>query len=219
VQRFLDLWGAHSLRAHHQRDLFKKQVLALKVHEVLLVADFKENIQLPFGKIAPGKDFFSRSPVTMLAFVAFRRNGSRLLRDVFCVLSTSLSHTASFVIHCLEVIFRTEELRGAQFVRWWSDGGSHFCNKQLLAAFYEPMKSFGIEFNSQLNYFEAAHGKNICDSVFGLYSRLLHHHAPSRGINSFRQLLQILRKVTTFACSAKGGAGMQHHILEYASLS
>jgi hypothetical protein len=174
-----------------------QQIKQVSMDECVIVADFKENLRLPISKESVQQDFFESAPVTVLAFVVYLRGATGYMEThAVVVLSRCLSHTAAFVLEAIRTVLALPFLSHIRLLRWWSDGGPHFRNRQLLAALAHPLQLLGRQFDAELNYLESHHGKNVCDSVFGRLSQLLQHNLPPGGIRSFQQLLSFFRSAT-----------------------
>jgi hypothetical protein len=131
------------------------------------------------------------------------------------VLSTCLTHTAAFVVQALREVLSLPLFRSIHTLTWWSDGGPHFRNRQLLAALSHSELILGRKLDTQLNFLEPHHGKNICDSVFGHLSQLLRTHLPRSGIHTFPQLLSYFRSVSKIPRTTSPTPAMSYTFLEY----
>jgi hypothetical protein len=217
-KEFVDLWMKHRDRATHQREMMQHDIAALEEHEAVIIVDFKENLKGPVSKEATGRDFFDQAPITVLSFVCYLGRGKGLkAKCVVTVLSLCLSHTASFVIHSLKAVLAFPMFGQVQSLKWWSDGGPHFRNQQLLAAFTHSEEILGRKLNWEINFLEARHGKNECDGVFGYYTNLLKHNMPLQGIASFQELLQFFRTATSVPTRRVARLHPPHHFLEFDS--
>jgi hypothetical protein len=177
--------------------MLQQQIEKLADGEACLIADFKENIRVPYSKDQVGHDFFHNAPVTLISFVTYTWNATAgRSKNIFTVLSRCLTHNAQFVIVALRRVLEEPLFARVKLLHWWSDGGSHFFNKQLQDALLHPELQLGRKFDVEMNIFEAHHGKNDCDSVFGAYSSLMRHNVPSSGFRSFSHLLDFFSKVT-----------------------
>ncbi|KAK2945153.1 hypothetical protein BLNAU_19943 [Blattamonas nauphoetae] len=185
------------IRRHNEDNIFQRiqhnaDIADLQDDECVLVADFKENINLPIGRTQVGESFYSRAPVQMLTFVLFRRVGVEIRQRVFTTLSRTLSKSSSFVIHALQTILRDEAFSNISTLKWWSDGAPHFHSREFVSFLLLNLRIHNREIETQVNFFFPQHGKNCCDRVFAKYSKLLSRY-PSP-INDFSTLIQILRK-------------------------
>jgi hypothetical protein len=215
---FMVLWLKHRDRATHQRSMMQHEIAALGEHEAILIADFKENLKGPVSKQATRRDFFGQAPITVLTFVCYVGCGhGKRKKDVITVLSLCIAHTAAFVVMALNKILELPPLATVQTVKWWSDGGPHFRNQQLLAAFAHSGEILGRSLHWEVNYLEARHGKNECDGVFGYYTSLLTHSMPLQGIASFQELLQFFHTATSLPSSRIPRSHPPHHFLEFDS--
>jgi hypothetical protein len=88
-QRFIALWAIHRDRASHQRRMLQSQIDHLMDDEACIIADFKENIRVPFSKDSVGHDFFNDAPITLISFVTYTWNEiTGRNKNVFTVLSS-----------------------------------------------------------------------------------------------------------------------------------
>ncbi|KAK2944466.1 hypothetical protein BLNAU_20614 [Blattamonas nauphoetae] len=185
------------IRRHNEDNIFQRikhnaDIADLHGNECVIVADFKENLNLPMGRTQVGESFYSRAPVQMLTFVLFRRVGAKIQQRVFTVLSRTLSKSSAFVKHALQSVLMDKSFSTVTTMKWWSDGAPHFHSREFVSFLLVDLRIHNREIETQVNFFYPQHGKNCCDRVFAKYSRLLTRH-PSP-INDFTTLIQVLKQ-------------------------
>ncbi|KAK2942385.1 hypothetical protein BLNAU_22696 [Blattamonas nauphoetae] len=113
------------IRRHNEDTIFQRikhnaDIADLLGNECVIVADFKENLNLPMGRTQVGESFSSRAPVQMLTFVLFRRVGAKIQQRVFTVLSRTQS------------ILMDKSFSTVTTMKWWSDGAPHFHSREFV---------------------------------------------------------------------------------------
>ncbi|KAA6331609.1 MAG: hypothetical protein EZS28_053368, partial [Streblomastix strix] len=81
-------------------------------------------------------------------------------------------------------MFESEFMKDIEQVHWWSDGGPHFRNKQLIWALLNEEDILIPGTNFEVNFTVPYHGKGAPDGIFGMYSTGLRNNMPKEGINS-----------------------------------
>ncbi|KAA6376644.1 MAG: hypothetical protein EZS28_027828 [Streblomastix strix] len=72
--------------------------------EVVLLGDFKQNINLPLEIDQEGYQFFENQPITCLSVVAHSCNDYGIhVKRVYTLLSRCLTYTTGFVLKCLKI--------------------------------------------------------------------------------------------------------------------
>ncbi|KAA6397228.1 MAG: hypothetical protein EZS28_007245 [Streblomastix strix] len=168
-QAYIRLWRKHKIRSNYQCQAMHSDVFNVGLGEVVLIADFKENLHIVLNRDSE--------------FVAHSCDGYDIhIKKVYTVLSLCLSHTAGFVLKCLKLIFDQDEFHSIEKAKWWSDNGPHFKNHDLVNALFDKQTPFinSIKFN--VNFFASQHGKSECDSAFGFFNRFLKTSIPESGV-------------------------------------
>ncbi|KAA6367825.1 MAG: hypothetical protein EZS28_036647 [Streblomastix strix] len=113
-------------------------------------------------------------------------------------------------------IMKQKELQESKKIYWWSDGGKSFRNKELLTSLVSKSNPLFPGHTFVVNYFVPSHGKNDCDSVFGMYSSILKNNLPEEGIESFQELLNFFKRETQIMQrNSKSKSTAPHQFFEF----
>ncbi|KAA6372789.1 MAG: hypothetical protein EZS28_031684 [Streblomastix strix] len=170
---------------------------------------------LDFFKDQDSGGFYHKTPITCLTAVFHKVDASgKPRKKVITVLSNIYNHTASFVIMAIERMFKSDFLKDIETVRWWSDGGPHFKNKQLIwALLNEDPVLPGVSF--EVNFRVSYHGKGEPDEIFGEYMQMLTKNLPQEGITSLQQLVTHLKFVSLQQASLFGDPDKEHEVIVF----
>ncbi|KAA6311947.1 MAG: hypothetical protein EZS28_056019, partial [Streblomastix strix] len=170
-----------------------------------------ENIELPKTNDQTSHDFYHQTPVTCLSSINYQQE-SRYEQEVNAttILSPVLSHTGSFTLLCIKRMFEEKCLQGVKKCYWYSDGGPHFRNQQLVCALLRKDKLLIPNIEFVINFCEPYHGKGVVDSLFGKYEIELEKNLDEDGINSIVDLKDQLRHLT-FVDSIKSKSNSNGH--------
>ncbi|KAA6394222.1 MAG: hypothetical protein EZS28_010249, partial [Streblomastix strix] len=100
-----------------------------------------------------------------------------------------------------------------EFIHWWSDGGPHFRNKQLIWSLLNETDPLLPGFEFEINYKVPYHGKGEPDGVFGFYSQGLNNNMPQEGINSLDSLAKFLKLLSVHQAKVQNDVTKEHEIL------
>lgn len=186
---------AHKARYLTQRQQYVSQRTSLAPREVLLVIDFKENIKYPIMKDQEGKDFYRQRQITCLSCVCYKRSYTGDMEEtIFTFFSTCTKHNGSFTIHALEHLFQKSYFNDITRVIWWSDGGPHFKNREVITKLLYTGFSQHPEMMVTVNFFAPSHGKSSVDGIFGFFAHLLKDWLPKRGLQSIEQISSFFQR-------------------------
>ncbi|KAA6359653.1 MAG: hypothetical protein EZS28_044820 [Streblomastix strix] len=159
-QKILLRWKDHVFRSDHQHYQLQLQINELQLLEATLQVGFKENFMLGIDQDQDSRSIFKKVPVTYLTVVIYKGIEDNLMdRKVITILSTTLYHTGAFSLKCIQRMFETPFMQDVETVHFWSDGGPHFRNKQLIWSLLnqeDPVLP-GVSF--EVNFTEPYHGK------------------------------------------------------------
>ena len=179
----------HKARYLTQRQQFISQRESLIDKQVLLVIDFKENIKYPILKDQEGKDFYRQKQITCLSCVCYKRCSMGGLQEtIFTFFSTCTKHNGAFTIYALECLFQKPYFNDIERVIWWSDGGPHFKNREVITKLLYTGFSNHPGMVVNVNFFAPSHGKSSVDGVFGFFAHLLKDWIPKRGLQNIEQI-------------------------------
>ncbi|KAA6403836.1 MAG: hypothetical protein EZS28_000629 [Streblomastix strix] len=175
-QKILLRWKDHVFRSDHQHHQLQLQINELQLHEATFQVDFKENFTLGIDWDQDSRSFFNKAPVTCLTAVLYKGIEDNLNdKKVITILSTILNHTGAFSLKCIQRMFETPFMQDVETVHFWSDGGLHFWNKQLIWSLLNLEDPLLPGVSCEVNFTEQYHGKGELDDIdrFDQYSDFL----------------------------------------------
>ncbi|KAA6403683.1 MAG: hypothetical protein EZS28_000796 [Streblomastix strix] len=98
-------------------------------------------------------------------------------------------------------MFESEFMSDIEQMHWWSDGGQHFRNKQLIWALLNDEEGLIPGFDFEVNFTVPYHGIGAPDDIFGMYSTGSRNNMPKEDrfndedqlvINDFRKYLNFV---------------------------
>ena len=179
TEQELKQYERHRERYLTQRARFIEDRSSLSPSQLLLMIDFKENIKYPIDRDQEGRDWYCRKQITCLTCLCYKREESGELEEfVYTYFSTCTKHTGAFTIYCLERLFKESIFEGVTKVIWWSDGGPHFKNREVITKLICTGFENREDLSCSVNFFAPSHGKSAVDGIFGFFSHLLHDWLP-----------------------------------------
>ncbi|KAA6387475.1 MAG: hypothetical protein EZS28_016997 [Streblomastix strix] len=166
-----------------QQDLcfndLESQIENLFPNEATFHIDFKENFNIGMNRDQRVTNFFAKAPVTCLTAVVHKGKPHHLIqKKVITLLSPVLTHNCSFTLFAVQKMFESQFMKDIEQVHWWSDGGQHFRNKQLIWALLNEEDILIPGTNFEVNFTVPSHGKGAPDGIFGMYSIGLRNNMP-----------------------------------------
>ena len=164
---------AHVQRVTKQYEELKTLKQNLPEHEMILQLDFAENYTCRSMEEVQSA-YFNQTTVTLHPAVAYFRSDHGVLEHKSTiVVSDEMGHKASTVVAFIDEIIPI--LKGidnnVQRIHYWSDSPtSQYRNKHILDIVANHEERYGIK--ARWNYFEAGHGKSVCDGLGGSCKRL-----------------------------------------------
>ena len=159
---------SHKERYLTQRAKFIEDRSSLTPSQLLLMIDFKENIKYPIDRDQEGRDWYCRKQITCLTCLCYKRRESGELEEfVYTFFSTCTKHTGAFTIYCLESLLKEKIFESVTNVIWWSDGGPHFKNREVITKLIYTGFVNRENLSFSVNFFAPSHGKSAVDGIFG----------------------------------------------------
>ncbi|KAA6391203.1 MAG: hypothetical protein EZS28_013269 [Streblomastix strix] len=213
-QNILLQWKDHIRRAEHQTSQLESQIENLSPNEATFHIDFKENFNIGMNRDQKSQSFFTKAPVTCLTAVVHKGKPRHLIqKKVITLLSPILTHNCSFTLLAVQKMFESEFMKDIDQVHWWSDGGPHFRNKQLIWALLNEEDILIPGTNFEVNFTVPYHGKGAPDGIFGMYITGLRNNMPKEGINSIEALQRELKLLTEHQALVYNDPERDHEIL------
>lgn len=172
----------HIFRAKWQRQELRNIQQNLPENDVLMVADFSENLQIQFSEETIASHVKS-SGVSLLVAAIYRHanhstvNEPKILFENYNFFSDSSRHDHHFVHHCTSLIMN--HLNGPghekdiQKLHRYTDGcSSQFRSRHCLRDLSYSMNDFGVE-QVTFNYGETSEFKNVTDGLGGVVKKLI----------------------------------------------
>ena len=174
------------------------QKRSLGPSEILIWADYKQQISVPLANRATGSMFYGtdRQEATVFGVVVVQNiNGQRRQRNIF-YLSSIIENTALMTAMLLDDLRgRLEGLASSNAITCWFDVGPHFRSYDLVAhlskTWFSAMPAGG---KFRLSWFAEHHGKGEVDSMFGAFSHWIQRHLakPDVVIPSLDELMKVV---------------------------
>ncbi|KAA6391099.1 MAG: hypothetical protein EZS28_013374 [Streblomastix strix] len=89
-------------------------------------------------------------------------------------------------------MFKSTFFQGITKVNWYSDGGPHFRNQQIILALLRTDTLLIPNVQFHINFSEPYHGKGEVDSLFGRYQKEIDRNKGEQGIQSLETLQERL---------------------------
>jgi hypothetical protein len=174
-----------------QRQAFNKAKETISDEELIILVDFKQNIQLGHGPMENQDVWRSLVQNTVLGMVLWSsafQHGKVFVDFV----SSVLSHTAGVAIDCLKQLLAENWLKSLNFktIKFWFDCGPHFRCSEMAHFVLKELPLYAI--NTEMNFFAERHGKGECDSHFSHVTSWLEDAARKSDINSTNAAIQAI---------------------------
>ncbi|KAA6360185.1 MAG: hypothetical protein EZS28_044288, partial [Streblomastix strix] len=202
-QSKLLLWKDHIQRAEHQTSQLESQIEKLSPNEATFHINFKKTFNIGMNRDQKSQIFFEKALVTCITAVVHKGNPHNLVqKKVITLFSPVFSQNCSFTLLAVQRMFDGEFMRDVEQVHWWSDGGPHFWNKQLIWALHNDEDILIPDTDFEVNFTVPYHGKGAPDGIFEMYSTGLRNNMPKEDkfndeedqlvINDFRKYLNFV---------------------------
>ncbi|KAA6395169.1 MAG: hypothetical protein EZS28_009304 [Streblomastix strix] len=93
---------------------------------------------------------------------------------------------------CLLNVFQQEPLRSCNLINTWSDGAGVMRSGFITWLLLDSKSPLRRGADIRMNFFCEQHGKNFCDSYFGLISNFLKLKRLSDSINTYQKFLDVI---------------------------
>ncbi|KAA6389944.1 MAG: hypothetical protein EZS28_014533 [Streblomastix strix] len=123
---------------------------------------------------------------------------NELIQKAITILSPIISHTGSFTLLSLARIFKFEFINDVKTCFWYSDGGPHFRNQQVVCMLLRNDVPLIKDEEFQVSFWKPYHGKGRVDQEFGAYVRTLKRNMSQQSIRSIVSLQEELEKFLSF---------------------
>lgn len=147
----------------------------LQQGEIVIHMDFAENYSCKTADEVQSA-YWNASQITLHPMVIyFKDEDGHLKHQSYVAVSDELSHSASTVLAILKRLYHEEiDLPGCSeinYVHYWTDSpSSQYRNRYIFHTVANHEDIFGS--GATWNYYEAGHGKNVCDGLGGTVKRL-----------------------------------------------
>ena len=201
---------------------YKRQQASLQPGHVIITLDYKENIKVNTAPDEASRVFYHQSQRTVLGFLLQYINPStgRLHNHYVDIISSSLTHDATFALECLQRVIQLHVLPHAlHTVHVWCDSGRHFRCSEFAAGVTCTLPALHRthRLSTHLHYFAEKHGKSAVDGHFSLLSRWLKQAAAQQQILTTSQLIDALRQQAASHLLVDRRDGMPTHAVTFMS--
>ena len=174
-EKEIEIFNEHYQTMRKQYE--QTRVLKDKVpeHEIIVHMDFAENYSCKSAEEVTDA-YFTTSQVSLHPIVVYYRHvDGHLAHKSYVAVSGDLTHNSSAVKAILRKFLLKElDLPGCdevQYVHYWTDSPtSQYRNRFIFHAVANHENLYGCP--ATWNYYEAGHGKNVCDGLGGTVKRL-----------------------------------------------
>jgi hypothetical protein len=181
----------HRAIKERQRQSFNKAKEEISDDAVIILVDFKQNIQLGHGPIENQDVWRTLLQNTVLGMVLWspKFDHGKIFVDF---VSSVLSHTSGVAIDCLKQLLSENWFKSQDFqtIIFWFDCGPHFRCSKMAHFILKELPSHA--FNTEMNFFAERHGKGECDSHFSHVSSWLEQAARKSDINSTKAAIEAI---------------------------
>ncbi|MES9879633.1 MAG: hypothetical protein ABW185_01985 [Sedimenticola sp.] len=158
-------------------------------HEVILHMDFAENYSCKSAQEIQSA-YWNSSQVTLHPIVVYYKDTEtdEIMHKSYVAVSDELSHCSSSVLAIMDKFFNdTIDLPGCgeiQYVHYLTDSPtSQYRNRFIFDSICEHDELYGCP--ATWNYYEAGHGKSVCDGLGGTVKRM-----ADEAVNSGKAMIQ-----------------------------
>jgi hypothetical protein len=207
----------HYQTKERQRKSFNQAIIDVSDDELILLIDFKQNIELGHGPVENQDVWRTRVQNTVLGIICWSGKTGKVFVDF---VSNTLSHTAEVAIDCLKDLFKKPWLGFQDFntVKIWSDCGPHFRCAQFANFILRDLVQIG-KCDAELNFFAERHGKGEVDSHFSRISLWLKQTEYNQSINSTQEAIQAIiqghKRSNDFRTNQSHRTPTQLHVYQY----
>jgi hypothetical protein len=193
LKKEMKVYNAHLFFKENQQRLYQRSVERTTPTSCVVVMDFKQNISTGGGPVETGQAFYNKKQISVLGFAVHYRDNLNNLRVRYVdFLSEILSHDSLFAGDCLTKLCESSFMRQFREICLWADAGPHFRSAEFMHHVFRRLPTTHPA-RFYMNYFAEQHGKNICDSHFGVLSRWHTDGETSRNINTIGDLAALFR--------------------------
>lgn len=199
---------------------YKRQQARLQPGHVIITMDYKENIKVNMAPDEASRVFYHQSQRTVLGFLLQYINPTtgRPHNHYVDVISSSLTHDATFALECLHGVIQLHVLpHSLHTVHVWCDSGPHFRCSEFVAGVTCTLPALHCmhRLSTHLHYFAEKHGKSSVDGHFSLLSRWLKQAAAQQQILTTSQLIDALRRQAASHLQAVRRDGTSTHAITF----
>jgi hypothetical protein len=201
---------------------YKRQQATLQPGHVIITMDYKENIKVNVAPDEASRVFYHQSQRTVLGFLLQYLDPStgRPHNHYVDVISSSLTHDATFALECLHGVIQRHVLpHSLHTAHVWCDSGPHFRCSEFAAGVTCTLPALYRmhRLSTHLHYFAEKHGKSAVDGHFSLLSRWLKQAAAQQQILTTSQLIDALRQQAASHLQAVRRDGTPTHAVTFIS--
>jgi hypothetical protein len=193
LKKELEVYRCHLYFKDKQQQLYRQSVARTTPTSCVVTMDFKQNMCVGGGPVETGRVYYAKKQVSVLGIAVHYRDDMNNLRVRYVdFLSEILSHDSLFAGDCLTKLCELPFMRQFREICIWADAGPHFRSGEFMHHVFRrlPMTHPARFY---MNYFAEQHGKNICDSHFGVLSRWHKEGEASRDIRNIGDLLTLFQ--------------------------
>ena len=201
---------------------YKRQQASLQPGHVLITMDYKENIKVNMAPDEASRVFYQQSQRTVLGFLLqYIDPVTRRLHNHYVdVISSSLTHDATFALECLQRVIDLHVVpHSLHTAHVWCDSGPHFRCSEFAAGVTCTLPALHRmhRLSTHLHYFAEKHGKSAVDGHFSLLSTWLKQAAAQQQILTTTQLIDALRQQAASHLRATRRDGTPTHAVTFMS--
>ena len=184
----------HKTAARKQRDAYNAHRKSPPPNTVVVVFDYKQKGKLPQHVVQAGQLYYNQGTYSVLGFCLYWLEGGEVREHHVDFLLRCTNQNSVVTVECFKKLLKHKVFPSAKRLVLWSDSGKHFRSAHTVSYFLDLPQT------AEVNFFEAGHGKNECDSHFGVISRTLKSFTKGKDMNTLNDVQLALRDVALTSC-------------------
>ena len=175
----------HFYQKREQSKMYKKNIVELADHEMLIHVDYSENYKNKQQDEIKSA-FYGQGQFTLYTACVYAKSDNKVVCKSFALVTLENDHSCN-VSFALNTFLIEEASKSCKVIKFWSDG----CASQFRSKFaFYMLTKFNADLDIQWHFFEANHGKGAVDGIGGrvnhsVFKRVLSKRVVTEGPQHF----------------------------------
>ena len=190
----LDEIDKHKAVAAKQRAAYNEHRKSPPLGAVVVVFDYKQKGKLPLHVEQAGQLYYNQGTYSLLGFCLYWMDGKEVREHHVDFLLRCTNQDSVVTVECFKKLLDLDVFPRSLKLILWADSGKHFRSVYAISYFLR------LERTSEIHFFEGGHGKNECDSHFGVVSRTLRSASRIADVNNLNDVQRALSEIKDTTC-------------------